>query len=128
MEARESQREMMQLAALDEMAGSASSSSVASVPDESSRPFLDLALLRKQAHSTVTSLESLASSADLKEEPSDNNLKRNRNIISTVHKESQLKSNYRGAFPCGDVSKPASKPSPKRKCYQNADSASADDH
>lgn len=129
MEARGSQREMMQIAALDTAASSASASasSVGSARDDSNRPFLDLKLLRAQGHSTVTSLESLASSEDLKDEPSDRNLKRNRNVISSVHKECQLKSSYRGAFPCGgDV--PKIKATPKRKCFPDPDSPPADDH
>lgn len=72
-------------------------------------PFLDLAVRHKlqDSCSTVTNLESLASIEDL-----DRNLKRNRDIISGVDKESQVKeqrSNFKGLFSFGDC-----KESPKK--------------
>lgn len=110
MEARDSQRELMRLAALDKPSPSeCSSSSTRSAPETANRRYLDLSIRNKiQAGSTVTSLESLASSIDLRDEPGDKNLKRNRDIITEMKKESQLKeqrTTFRGLFSTGDSSK-----------------------
>ncbi|XP_063838804.1 glycerophosphocholine phosphodiesterase GPCPD1-like isoform X2 [Ostrinia nubilalis] len=110
-EARESQRELMRLAALDDLPATESSSSVHTVVESANRPFLDLSVRNKiQERSTVTSLESLASSIDLRDDPADKNLKRNRdnNVITNIEKESQVKeqrTSFRGIFPAGDISK-----------------------
>lgn len=106
-EARESERELMRLAALDEspanLSESRSSATSSASVEPAPTPFLDLAVRHKlQDHrSTVTSLESLASSID----ELDKNLKRNRDIISSVDKESQVKEqrkSFKGLFPSGD--------------------------
>ncbi|CAG4968151.1 unnamed protein product [Colias eurytheme] len=113
MEARESQREIMQLAALDALPASESSSSVQSPCESGVRPYLNLAARHKLAErSTVTSLESLASSIDIRDDLTDRTLKRNHDIIMNIHKESQVKeqrNSFLGLFPAGD-----SKGSPKK--------------
>ncbi|XP_022123685.2 glycerophosphocholine phosphodiesterase GPCPD1 isoform X1 [Pieris rapae] len=116
MEARDSQREIMRLAALDALP-TTDSSSVAS-PCESSRPYLNLAVREKLAQrSTVTSLESLASSIEIRDDASDRNLKRNRDLVMNIEKESQVKeqrNSFLGLFPAGD-----SKGSPKKTRKEN---------
>lgn len=112
-EARESERELMRLATLEDLPATESSTSVHTVVESNNRPFLDLAVRNKiQERSTVTSLESLASSIDLREEV-DKKLKRPRdNLITSVDKESQVKeqrTSFRGIFPAGDISKESSK-------------------
>lgn len=101
----------MRLATLEQLPGTVSASTVGESEAEAGpRPFLDLSVRSKiQEHSTVTSLESLASSIDLRDEPTDKNLKRIRDdVISNTEKESQVKeqhNNFRGIYPCGDTSK-----------------------
>lgn len=105
MEARESQRDIMRLAALD--GAPLSDASSAHTAADSARPFLDLAARHRGAPSTVTSLESLASSIDLRDDAADKNLKRNRDLIMSIDKESQVKEQrgpFRGLFPAGDAS------------------------
>ncbi|XP_063376134.1 glycerophosphocholine phosphodiesterase GPCPD1-like [Cydia fagiglandana] len=104
MEARESQRDVIRLAALESPAPAPSAASASSASAEASRdaprPYLDLAAQFAAAPSTVTSLESLASTDD-----EDRNLKRNRDIIACIDKESQVKEqrhNFQGLFPAGD--------------------------
>ncbi|XP_073941629.1 glycerophosphocholine phosphodiesterase GPCPD1 isoform X1 [Choristoneura fumiferana] len=103
MEARESQRDIMRLAAEEDAPTPASAASEPVSHQSLPRPYLDLAVRHKvEARSTVTSLESLASSIDLTE---DKNLKRNRDVISNLDKESQVKeqrNSFRGMFPSGD--------------------------
>ncbi|XP_013133716.1 PREDICTED: glycerophosphocholine phosphodiesterase GPCPD1 isoform X1 [Papilio polytes] len=112
-EARESQRELMTLAAMEESPSGASSASRGSL-EPAPQPYLDLDVrTRLQQHSTVTSLESLASSIDLRDDLNDRNLKRNRDIITNVEKESQVKEqrkSFFGLLPSGD----AAKGSPKK--------------
>lgn len=110
MEARESQRDIMRLAALDDASSSAHTAA------DSARPFLDLAARHRGAPSTVTSLESLASSIDLRDDAADKNLKRNRDLIMSIDKESQVKEQrgpFRGLFPASDGGD-ASMGSPKK--------------
>ncbi|CAK1549809.1 unnamed protein product [Leptosia nina] len=113
MEARDSQREIMRLAALDALPVTESSSSVATPCESRSRPYLDLNVRQKLAErSTVTSLESLASSIDIRDDLTDRSLKRNHDIIMNIDKESQVKeqrNSFLGLFPAGD-----SKTSPKK--------------
>ncbi|XP_045458948.1 glycerophosphocholine phosphodiesterase GPCPD1-like isoform X2 [Melitaea cinxia] len=103
MEARESQREIMRLTALE-----ASHSGSESTPTDAPRPYLDLAQHRVfETRSTVTSLESLAS-IDIRDEQTDRNLKRNRDLIRTIDKESQVKEqriSFKGLFTSCDTSK-----------------------
>ncbi|KAJ0181759.1 hypothetical protein K1T71_002481 [Dendrolimus kikuchii] len=117
MEARDSQRELMQLAALEEPPPSECSSSAPSAAEATNRRYLDLSIRNKiQPRSTVTSLESLASSMDLQDDASDKSLKRNRDIITEIDKESQLKeqrTTFRGLFTTGDSSKGLPKKSRK---------------
>lgn len=121
MEARESQRELMRLAALEDLPATESTSSVHTAVESGNRPFLDLSVRKKiQELSTVTSLESLASSIDLRDDPTDKILKRNRDndIITNIEKESQVKeqrTTFRGIFPAGDISKQ----SPKKSRREN---------
>lgn len=109
MEARESQREMMRLAALE-----ASHSGSESTPTDTPRPYLDLAQHRDfETRSTATSLESLAS-IDIRDELTDRNLKRNRELIRTIDKESQVKeqrNSFKGLFTSCDTSKGSPKKS-----------------
>ncbi|XP_053609885.1 glycerophosphocholine phosphodiesterase GPCPD1-like isoform X1 [Plodia interpunctella] len=118
-EARESQREIMRLAALEDLPATESSASAATPPESAARVFLDLSLRdRMRDHSTVTSLESLASSIDLRDDNnSDSNpLKRNRDIIGNVDKDYQVKeqkNSFRNLFPAGDNSKGSPKKSRK---------------
>lgn len=111
MEARESQREMMRLTALE-----ASHSGSESTPADTPRPYLDLAQHRDfETRSTVTSLESLAS-IDIRDEQTDRNLKRNRELIRTIDKESQVKeqrNSFKGLFTSCDTSKGSPKKSRK---------------
>lgn len=108
-EARESQRDFMRVAALDELPRTESSSSThtAGAAESSNKPYLNLTLRSKiQKRSTVTSLESLASTIDLRDEAADKN--RKRNLIGSIDKESQVKeqrNSFRGLFPSGDSSK-----------------------
>lgn len=106
-EARESQRELMKLAAMEEIPASGSSSTSNNIHDLEHRGFLDLSLRNNlQEHSTVTSLESLASSIDLRDDLSERNLKRNRDLIMTIDKASQVKeqrNSFFGLFPSGDT-------------------------
>lgn len=100
-EARESERELMRLTALDEFPTNLTESSATS--SATLEPYLDLSVRQKlqDNRSTVTTLESLASSI----EDLDKTLKRNRDIISNVDKESQVKehrNNFKGIFPSGD--------------------------
>lgn len=100
MEARESQRDVIRLAALESPASASASCASVEVPRDAARPYLDLAARFAAAPSTVTSLESLASTDD-----EDRNLKRNRDIIACIDKESQVKEqrhNFQGLFPAGD--------------------------
>lgn len=112
-EARESQRDFIRVAALDELPPTESSSSThtAEAVDSSNKPYLDLTLRNKiQRRSTVTSLESLASSIDLRNEAA--NKKQKRNLIASTNKESQVKEqrqSFRGMFPAGDGSKTSPK-------------------
>lgn len=103
MEARESQRDIMRLANAEDAPTPASAASEPASHHSLPRPYLDLAVRHKvEARSTVTSLESLASSIDLTE---DKNLKRHRDVISNLDKESQVKeqrNSFRGMFPSGD--------------------------
>lgn len=116
-EARESQRDLMRLAALDDLPATESSSSghVVAVAESGNKPYLDLSVRNKiQEHSTVTSLESLASSLDVRDDPADKPVKRNRDVIASVDKESQLKeqhTSFRGLFPAGDITKGSTKKS-----------------
>lgn len=116
MEARESQRDFMRVAALEELPPTESSSSThtAKAVDSSNHPYLDLTLRNKiQRRSTVTSLESLASSIDIGDKATDKKLKRN--IIASIAKESQVKeqrNSFGGLFPVGDSC--SSKISPKK--------------
>ncbi|XP_072936412.1 glycerophosphocholine phosphodiesterase GPCPD1-like [Epargyreus clarus] len=114
-EARESQRELMRLAALDALPASSSASSHRSSEPEP-RPYLDLSIRNRiQDRSTVTSLESLASSIDIRDEQTDKNLKRN-HIIMSIDKESQVKEQrvtFTGLFSAGDTSKGSPKKSRK---------------
>ncbi|CAG5021450.1 unnamed protein product [Parnassius apollo] len=92
MEARESQRELIKMAAIEDMPTSGTSSSSQNIHDPGPRAFLDLSMRNNlKEHSTVTSLESLASSIDLKDDLSERSLKRNRDIIMSIDKESQVK-------------------------------------
>lgn len=100
-EARESQRELIRLATLEESSQSQASSTEQSTIAPAA--YLDLQSVYNKIHdnSTATSLESLASSIDLRDDPSDKNLKRNRDIITTIDKESQLKEQvyaFKGLF------------------------------
>lgn len=110
----------MRLAALEDLPATESSTSLQPVVESANRPFLNLAVRNKiQERSTVTSLESLASSIDLRDEV-DKNLKRHRdNIIANVEKESQVKeqrTSFRGMFPAGDnISKESSKKTRKNE-------------
>ncbi|KAI5641565.1 glycerophosphoryl diester phosphodiesterase family domain-containing protein [Phthorimaea operculella] len=109
-EARESQKELIRLAALEEKpastevsastlvtTGTGGSEGTATPP----RPFLDLDVRNKlDEASTVTSLESLASVADPAED------RRKRNLIDCIDKESQVKeqiNTFKGLFPAGDT-------------------------
>ncbi|KAM3959061.1 LOW QUALITY PROTEIN: glycerophosphocholine phosphodiesterase GPCPD1 [Aphomia sociella] len=116
-EARESQRDIMRLAALEDLPVTDSSTTVQTVPGSVNRPFLDLSLRNKiQEHSTVTSLESLASSIDLKDEVADKNLKRNRDTITNSNKDYQVKEQrnyFRDLFTAGDNTKETPKKSRK---------------
>lgn len=113
-EARESQREIMRLAAFEDLHPPGSSSSLQTIESEN-RPYFDLSIRERiQQNSTATSLESLASSMDLRDEAPDKNLKRNREIISVIDKESQVKEqrmSFQGLFPAGDNSLGLSKKS-----------------
>lgn len=113
MEARESQRDLMQMAAIDELPVFEKPSTSAFSAVESTRTYLDLSVREKmQSHSTVTSLESLASTIDLRDEYAEKKLKRERNVITDVERESQVKeqpNNFKGVYPCGDTSKGSSK-------------------
>ncbi|XP_045764503.1 glycerophosphocholine phosphodiesterase GPCPD1 isoform X1 [Maniola jurtina] len=115
MEARESQREIMRQAALDALPLSDASSSTHTAGDPAARPFLDLSARRAAgAPSTVTSLESLASSIDIRDDPADRSLKRNRDLIMSIDKESQVKEQrgtFKGLFPAGDTAKGSPKKS-----------------
>lgn len=127
-EARESQRDMMRLAALEDVTASASSSSVLASAQLTAdqRPYLDLSVRKnlQAVCSTVTSLESLASSIDISD-IADKNLKRSREhdiIITSVEKDSQVKEQrgtFRGLFPAGDNT--TGKGSPKKSRHGNAD-------
>ncbi|RVE42730.1 hypothetical protein evm_012613 [Chilo suppressalis] len=124
-EARESQREIMRLAALEDLPATDSSTSSAQiqlVAESTPKPYLDLSVRNKiQERSTVTSLESLASSIDLTDDPADKFLKRNREITPTPVKETQVKeqhTSFRGLFRAGDVSKGLPKKSRKNDCDQ----------
>lgn len=123
MEARESQRDLMRLAVLDGPVASettvsdgtaAGGSPAASVV---STKYLDLSIRHKmQARSTVTSLESLASSIDIPD-PADKNFKR-KNFITAMDKESQLKEqrhSFSGMFG-GDSKSTVKKTRPNEKC------------
>ncbi|VVD05840.1 unnamed protein product [Leptidea sinapis] len=105
-EARESQREIMRLAALDALPASESSGTLHMPSESGVRPYLDLSVRHKlNERSTVTSLESLASSIDIRDD--DKNLKRNRNITN-VDKDCRGKedhTSFLGLFPAGDASK-----------------------
>lgn len=109
MEARESQRDIMRLAALENLPQSESSSSVSSTQQTGNKAFLDLSIRNKiQDRSTVTSLESLASSIDITDGVGDKSLKRNRDLITAIEKESQVKeqlTSFKGLFTVGDHSK-----------------------
>ncbi|CAH2066525.1 unnamed protein product, partial [Iphiclides podalirius] len=108
-EARESQRELMKLAALEEIPASGTSSTSNNIHDCERHGFLDLSVRNNlEEHSTVTSLESLASSIDLRDDLSERSLKRNRDLIMTIDKESQVKeqrNSFFGLFPSGDTAK-----------------------
>lgn len=104
----------MRLTALDEpevyLSESRSSATSSATLESAPRPFLDLAVRHKlqDNRSTITTLESLASSI----EDLDKTLKRSRDIICTVDKESQVKeqrNSFKGIFPSGDC-----KDSPKK--------------
>ncbi|CAG9784509.1 unnamed protein product [Diatraea saccharalis] len=118
-EARESQREIMRLAALEDLPATESTSSaqLELAPETAPKLYLDLSVRNKiQERSTVTSLESLASTIDLKDDPVDKTLKRNREITPNMIKESQVKelhTSFRGLFPAGDISKEFPKKSRK---------------
>ncbi|XP_059059331.1 glycerophosphocholine phosphodiesterase GPCPD1-like [Achroia grisella] len=108
-EARDSQRELMRLAALDVLPTTESSTTVHTLPESTNRPFLDLSLRNKiQEGSTATSLESLASSVNPRSEGIDKNLKRNRNLVTNTDKDYQVKEQrnyFRDLFTAGDNSK-----------------------
>ncbi|XP_050361777.1 glycerophosphocholine phosphodiesterase GPCPD1 isoform X1 [Nymphalis io] len=118
-EARESQRELIGLAALEASPRSGSSVSAPSAGDSGARPFLDLSQRREiGARSTVTSLESLASSIEIRDDPTDKNLKRNRDLIRSIDKESQVKeqrNSFKGLFATCDVDKSKGSPKKSRK-------------
>ncbi|GBP11886.1 Glycerophosphocholine phosphodiesterase GPCPD1 [Eumeta japonica] len=121
-ETRESQRELIRLAAQEGAAASSSSAALGAAVISGAndqRAFLDLAVHTKLADccSTVTSLESLDSTVKLLHDNSERNLKRNRDIIAAIDKESQLKEqhhSFRGLFPsAGDNHEDPSKRSRK---------------
>ncbi|XP_075992154.1 glycerophosphocholine phosphodiesterase GPCPD1-like isoform X2 [Anticarsia gemmatalis] len=110
MEARESQRELMRLATVENLPLSGASSQTATAAGTATTPYLDLLNVRKiiNDNSTATSLESLACSIDLRDEASDKNLKRSRDIIAAIDTESQLKeqvNTFKGIFPVDECSK-----------------------
>lgn len=111
-EARDSQRDIMELAVIEDPPPSSSSSSSHTGSQPPTRAYLDLSVRQKIQLSTATSLESLATNTDLRDELTDNNLKRSRDIITNIEKESQVKeqrNSFRGIFPCGDSSKETKK-------------------
>ncbi|XP_049887717.1 glycerophosphocholine phosphodiesterase GPCPD1-like [Pectinophora gossypiella] len=124
-EARLSERELLQMAELEDERTESSGAASVGTSENAVRPYLDLTVRdRLKDHSTVTSLESLASSIDLRDDASDKNLrddasdknlKRNRDdAISNYQKECQVKeqrNNFHGIFPCGDTSKGSPKKS-----------------
>ncbi|XP_068621611.1 glycerophosphocholine phosphodiesterase GPCPD1-like [Battus philenor] len=109
MEARESQRELMKLAAVEEQPASGSSTTSQNNNDSEPPAFLNLALCNTLLdRSTVTSLESLASSIDLRDDFSERNLKRNKELIMKIEKETQVKEQKNscyGILPSGDTAK-----------------------
>lgn len=94
MGARESQRDLIRLAAHPSLEGPSALSADAVGGAAEPHAFLDLLSVRQILQdntSTSTSLESLACSIDLRDDPEIKNLKRNRDLITSVGKESQLK-------------------------------------
>ncbi|KAJ2953544.1 hypothetical protein O0L34_g1146 [Tuta absoluta] len=104
-EARESQKDLIRMVALDEAVPSTETTASTTVTGGSkvvtttARPFLDLDVRRRlDEASTATSLESLAT-VDLSED------RRKRNLIDCNEKESQVKeqiNTFKGLFPAGD--------------------------
>ncbi|KAG7311620.1 hypothetical protein JYU34_002669 [Plutella xylostella] len=110
MEARESQRDIMRLAALEEAGGAGGGGGSEATSSAPPRAFLDLARLRGDL-STATSLESLASSIDFRDDTeSEKCLKRSLDSVVLVDKDAQLKQqprSFKDLFPAGDSAKGA---------------------
>ncbi|OWR47314.1 hypothetical protein KGM_214218 [Danaus plexippus plexippus] len=122
-EARDSQRDIMRLAALDALPTDSTSSRSRSPSRQLSSAqfsgdgqlYLDLKARQKATRSTVTSLESLASSIDIRDEP-ERNLKRNKDLIMSIDKESQIKeqrNSFKGIFPAPNTTTASPKKSRK---------------
>ncbi|XP_026737758.1 glycerophosphocholine phosphodiesterase GPCPD1-like isoform X2 [Trichoplusia ni] len=92
MEARESQHDIMDRAAREESTSHVSDTQEPVAVESGSRPFLDLSRRKTiQDISTVTSLESLASSIDLRDEPLEKDDKKlKRNLDKDAQKEANL--------------------------------------
>lgn len=92
MEARESQHDIMDMAAREESTSQVSEAQEPVAVESGSRPFLDLSRRKTiQDMSTVTSLESLASSIDLRDEPLEKDDKKlKRNLDKDAQKEANI--------------------------------------
>lgn len=111
MEARESQRELMTMAACGTFptTNSISEKSISVHTLGSTPAFVDLEYLRQKIGntSTATSLESLASSMDLRDEFE--RLKQEKELIAAIGKESQLKEQvniFKDSFPACSSKRP----------------------